>query len=293
VIAQVDGARTAEQIVDTFPERDRPFVQELLAHFASLGIVDVSGRWTGRLLHAATKKGVARADELGADEVERLVTDGDYRRYPGAPRHPLPEGGPPELNALRGILATRRSPRAFTGTVRRTELEAILTTACAVTGVVPRASGELRLRAYPSSGALYAVECYPVALAVDGLDTGVYHVCPDERALELVRRHSDISHFVQAALPSERDMLAQAGALICLTGAFPRHERKYGGGGYRMLVAEAGHLSQTIVLAATALGLAARPFGGVIDDLLNAALGLETEEEQFILGVLVGYDGTV
>ena len=86
-------------------------------------------------------------------------------------------------------------------------------------------------------------------------------------------------------------MVAGAAALICLTGCFPRHERKYGEGGYRMLVAEAGHISQYLILAATALGLSARPFGGVFDVLLNHDLGLDGDEEQFLLAVLVGHSG--
>jgi nitroreductase len=58
-----------------------------------------------------------------------------------------------------------------------------------------------------------------------------------------------------------------------------------------MLVAETGHISQNLILAATALGLSARPFGGVFDDLLNHELGLDTEQEQVLLSVLVGHTG--
>ena len=96
---------------------------------------------------------------------------------------------------------------------------------------------------------------------------------------------------VTAALPVERAMVAAVSAMVCLVGHFPRHECKYGQGGYRMMVAEAGHISQNLVLTATALGLSARPFGGVFDDLLNEDLGLEEEREQFLLSVLVGHAG--
>ncbi len=58
-----------------------------------------------------------------------------------------------------------------------------------------------------------------------------------------------------------------------------------------MMVAEAGHISQNLVLAAAALGLSARPFGGVFDTLLNRKLGLDDEDEQFLLSVLVGHAG--
>ena len=149
----------------------------------------------------------------------------------------------------------------------------------------------MKLRAYPSSGALYAVEIYPVVLRVEGLEPAVYHYRASENVLEVVRPGVDRANIVGAALPVEREMVAGAAALFCLAGWFPRHERKYGEGGYRMLVAEAGHVSQNLILAATALGLGARPFGGVFDDLLNQDLGLDGPDEQFLLAVLVAPAG--
>jgi nitroreductase len=56
-----------------------------------------------------------------------------------------------------------------------------------------------------------------------------------------------------------------------------------------MLVAEAGHISQNLILAATVLGLSAQPFGGVFDHLLNQELGVDEAEEAFLLAVLVGH----
>jgi SagB-type dehydrogenase family enzyme len=136
---------------------------------------------------------------------------------------------------------------------------------------------------------LYAVEIYPVAFRVDGLESAVYHYRANDHALETVRAEVDQRTFVRAALPMEREMVAATAAMVCLTGFFPRHEFKYGEGGYRMLVAEAGHISQSLILAATALGLSARPFGGVFDDLLNRALGVDGEEEAFLLAVVIGH----
>jgi SagB-type dehydrogenase family enzyme len=126
---------------------------------------------------------------------------------------------------------------------------------------------------------------------VDDLDPAVYHYRSADNLLEVVKPGLDPTSFARAALPMEREMVAGAAAMICLTGSFVRHERKYGQGGYRMLVAEAGHISQNLVLAATALGLSARPFGGVFDDLLNQDLGLDGDDEQFLLGVLIGHAG--
>jgi SagB-type dehydrogenase family enzyme len=243
----------------------------------------------GRFVHAATKKGVLPAGGLGDDEVLRLATDGEYRSYPGASRVNVAQEIPGRLRSFHSLTRSRRSHRDYTGhRVRRDEFDALLDTACGVTGSMPWSEREVKLRAYPSSGALYAVEIYPIVFQVEGLTPAVYHYRAVESIIELVRP-VELQQIVQAALPVEREMLAGAAALVCLVGSFPRHERKYGQGGYRMLVAEAGHISQNLVLTATGLGLSARPFGGVFDTLLNQELGLEGADEQFLLAVLVGH----
>ena len=264
----------------------------MLATLAATGTVDVTGRPIGRFLHSATKKGVLPGGGLESDAVLRLATDGSYRTHPGAPRIAVGRSVPDRLRAFHALTRSRRSCRNYLGlTLGRDEFDALLYTACGVTGAIAWAGREVQLRAYPSSGALYAVEIYPLVLRVEGLEPAVYHYCADESALEVVRPGVDPGRIVAAALPVEREMVAGAAALFCLVGFFRRHERKYGEGGYRMMVAEAGHISQNLILAATASGLSARPFGGVFDDLLNHDLGLDPAEEQFLLGVLVGHAG--
>ena len=172
--------------------------------------------------------------------------------------------------------------------MRRTAFDVLLHTACGVTGATAWSDRNVNLRAYPSSGALYAVEIYPVVFGVEGLEPGIYHYVAADNALEAVRIEADLSSVIEACLPVEREMVSGAGAMICLVGEFRRHETKYGEGGYRMMVAEAGHISQNLVLSAAALGLSARPFGGVFDALINRQLGLDEAEEQFLLSVLVG-----
>ncbi len=261
----------------------------MLAALATSGAIDVSGRPVGRFVHMATKKGVLPAGGLEGDAVLHLATDADYRTYPEAPRIAVSQSVPDRLRPFHALTRARRSQRDYHGlALRRSDFDALLYTACGVTGSMSWEGREVKLRAYPSSGALYAVEIYPAVFRVEGLEPAVYHYRAVEHVLEVVRPHLDLAIFAGAALPVERAMMAGASTLLCLTGRFPRHERKYGEGGYRMLVAEAGHLSQNLILAATALGLNARPFGGVFDDLLNHDLGLNTSEEQFLLAVLIG-----
>ena len=290
LIREMDGARCVADILSRLAASERIVAARMLAALAATGAIDVSGRPVGRFVHAATKKGVLPAGGLEGDAVLRLATDGNYSAYPDAPRITVGQSVPDRLRPFHALTRARRSSRDYGGlALGRGDFDALLHTACGVTGTTPWAGREVKLRAYPSSGALYAVEIYPVVFRVDGLEPGVYHYRAVEHVLEMVRPHNDPSIIVGAALPVERKMVASASALICLTGCFPRHERKYGQGGYRMLVAEAGHISQNLILAATALGLSARPFGGVFDDLLNQDLGLDDSEEQFLLAVLVGH----
>lgn len=292
LIQGMDGVASVAEIVSGLPPGERAMAARAIAALASVGAVDVSGRAIGRFLHLATKKGVLPAGGLEADDVLRLATDGNYREYPDAARVAVDQAVPARLRTFHALTRSRRSSRDYGGrVVDRVDFDALLHTACGVTGAMPWAGREVKLRAYPSSGALYAVDIYPVVFRVEGLEPAVYHYRAVDSVLEVVRPGIDPSRVVGAALPVERDMLAGASALVCLTGSFLRHERKYGQGGYRMLVAEAGHISQNLVLTATALGLSARPFGGVFDDVLNHDLGLEGTEEQFLLAVIVGHGG--
>ena len=294
VLAALDGVRTVRHILAEMPTGERPLARKLLDLLAATGMLDTSGRTVGHFVHSATKKGMLAGGGLPSDAIMRLVTDGAYRSYADAPRVELPSIVPGQLQPFHDLTRRRRSRRDYDGReISRDELAALLSTACGVTGTMSWSDGgaerAVKLRAYPSSGALYAVEIYPVAFRVQGLDAGVYHYAAEGNCLSRVRAHASNQQIMPAILPAEQAMVAGAATMICLVGQFRRHEQKYGEGGYRMLVAEAGHISQTLVLAATALGLAARPFGGVFDQLLNQELGLDESEEQFLLSVVIGH----
>jgi SagB-type dehydrogenase family enzyme len=296
VLAALDGVRTVRDILAEVPIGQRPAARGLLDLLAATELLDISGRPVGQFVHSATKKGVLAGGGLRSDAIMRLVTDGGYRTYADAPRVELSSIVPGNLQTFHDLTRRRRSRRDYDGReISRDELAALLSTACGVTGTMSWSDGGteriVKLRAYPSSGALYSVEIYPVAFRIKGLDAGVYHYAAEGNCLSQVRAHASNQQITPAILPAERAMVAGAATMICLVGQFRRHEQKYGEGGYRMLVAEAGHISQTLILAATALGLAARPLGGVFDQLLNRELGLDESDEQFLLSVVVGHAG--
>lgn len=288
LLAAMDGRATWREILTAVPSDERERAGRVVGTLVRAGVVDTSGRPLGRFLQWATRKGVIPAGGLEDHDVLRHAGAGAGRAPDGLARLSLTAVVPERLRAFHALTRARRSSRVYRGgKLSREELDSLLHTACGVTGELRWAEGEVKLRAYPSSGALYAVGIYPVVLRVEGLEPGVLRF--DAEAAELaVVRPVDPELLVRAALPMEREMVAGVAAMVCLTGVFPRHERKYGEGGYRMLVAEAGHVSQNLVLAATALGLAARPFGGVFDRLQSEVLGLDESREQFLLSVVIG-----
>lgn len=289
LVRRADGKRTIRSILQEIPEKNRDAIEHLLSALIELGAYDISGRAVARFLHTATKKGVLSGGGLQSENVVRLVTDGDYRSYPDAARVALSDEVPDAIGSFHALTRARRSRREYASTeLSRAEFDALLHTACGTTGGASWSELEVKLRSYPSSGALYAVEIYPIVMGVEGLEPGIYHYVAADNALEAVDLELDLSAFIDACLPVEREMVSGAGAMICLVGEFARHERKYGEGGYRMMVAEAGHVSQNLVLSATALGFSARPFGGVFDTLINGYLGLDENKEQFLLSVLIG-----
>lgn len=289
ILRLVDGTLSITGILSRLPEDARVHAAQLIHVLAANGALDASARPVSRFIHAATKKGFLAGGGLESESVLQLATDGSYRSYPGSERISLAETVPESIGPFYALTRARRSRRDYTSEqISRDDFDAMLYAACGLTGEASWSDRVVKLRSYPSSGALYAVEIYPVVFKVEGLAPGVYHYVAANNSLELLSSDMSAASFIDACLPIERTMVGSSSAMICLVGHFRRHEHKYGEGGYRMIVAEAGHISQNLVLSATALGLSARPFGGVFDALVNRNLGLDEEDEQFLLSVLVG-----
>jgi len=192
--------------------------------------------------------------------------------------------GLPSAAPLRGrlgdLLGRRRSERA--DVLRPVRLGDLATLLAASYAARPRA-GELR-RPVPSAGALYPLELYVVALAVEGLEPGVYHYDPFKHRLALLGPAPFAA--VREALvdPSLADVAA---ALLVVTGVFWRSRFKYGPRGYRFTLLEAGHVVQNAVLAAVDVELAALPLGGFHDALLDGLVGADGLDEASLYGLVL------
>jgi SagB-type dehydrogenase family enzyme len=216
---------------------------------------------------------LARSPELAASTTRAVL------RSLARPAIPLPPARLPEVS-LADAVRRRRSARAFgPGPVTLRELAGILEAAYGVTSPADGVS----FRAVPSGGALYPLELYVLARRVDDVEPGLHHVDPFRRVLERLPSRD------QAGPWSPYDeLLDTAALLVVVTGVFWRSRFKYGLRGYRFTLLEAGHLGQNLLLAATALDLAALPVGGFYDRRVERVLGVDGVNESALYLFAVG-----
>jgi SagB-type dehydrogenase family enzyme len=243
-----------------------------------------------RLAHEWSMRGARGRTRLSASDVAALTfTPRDHGNENAAIVNlSSPRTFP--IDSLSRVLRQRRSPTSYDSSpISLDHLGQLLGGACGITGELVMAERRLWLRAYPSPGALYAVDVYIIPTRVEGLPSGVFRYDAERHALVTMHdRHIDPASF---CLPDTRAVVGGIAAFIALSIFLPRATRKYGDVSYRILVAEAGCIAENLVLVAHALGLRAGPFTGVFDTLVDQAIGVDDEETRFVIGVLIGHEG--
>jgi putative peptide maturation dehydrogenase len=137
-------------------------------------------------------------------------------------------------------------------------------------------------KASPSGGGLHPTEVYPLVLRAEGIAPGLYHYRVEDHALELV---TALTPAEGEALASEltcgQTFLADAGVLFVMTARFARSFWKYRrhARAYATLLLDAGHLSQTLYLVATELGLGAFVTAAINGANVEERLALEPTTE--------------
>lgn len=128
-----------------------------------------------------------------------------------------------------------------------------------------------RRKSFPSAGGLHPEEAYIVALRVEGLVPGIYHYDSFSHQLTLVETGFTEQRLVELLYGQYFAEGLSFG--IFLTARFEKGWWKYPHSrGYRVILLDIGHASQSTLLTATALGL---------DTWLTAAFG-DTQVEEFL-----------
>lgn len=213
----------------------------------------------------------------------RIAPAPPYKGYPGAPRVLLPRRWDGEESNFWRLLQRRRSHRNFsTDSMGITELSLLLWAAQGITAQV----GDYYFRTAPSAGALYPIETYVVATAVDGVEPGIYHFDVRQFELEQLRPGRVEGALTAAALG--QGMIRNATAVFIWSAVLRRTMVKYGHRGLRYIFLDAGHICQNLLLAAEALELGACPVAAFFDREIGELLGLNHQEERPIYMAVVG-----
>lgn len=197
--------------------------------------------------------------------------------------------------ALDELLDTRATCRNFDPTARLplAQLAQVLERAFSARGQVHGAEDfDVLKKTSPSGGALHPTECYLVARGVEGLARGLYHYRPADHALQPLPldealvladagRHADAQgldalDFLAWIAVGGQQWFADAQALCVLAPRFVRNYWKYRNHpkAYRVCILDVGHLSQTLLLSATELGLGSYVTAAINEADLERAFGL-------------------
>jgi putative peptide maturation dehydrogenase len=133
-------------------------------------------------------------------------------------------------------------------------------------------------RAVPSAGGLHPTEAYLLVQNVEGVKPGLYHYHPINHALEpLGEVAAEDSQALALRIVAGQRHFMKAHVVVVLASWFRRTFWKYRNHAkaYRAVILDAGHLSQTLYLAATERGLAAFITAAVNERDIEEIFGLD------------------
>jgi len=256
------------------------------------------------LYHYMTQWSGIRLAEDSEDLAD--VADAAARRHAAA-HGPCP--GPfPEVPVARTIalpaaerteplyrtLVSRRTTRAYdlSRSVTVAQLDTILRYVFGCLGHASSAMGTTLIRrTSPSAGALHAIEAYPLISGVSDIAPGLYHYRVADHSLGLVRElEKATARQLATTFMCGQRHLGTAHVSFVLTARFDRSYWKYREHprAYAALLMDAAHLSQTLQLVSTDLGLGAFVTLVVNGVDIERELGLESAREGVIAMVGCG-----
>jgi SagB-type dehydrogenase family enzyme len=184
---------------------------------------------------------------------------------------------------LRTAIENRKSTRQYLDTpLTLDELSFLLWCTQGVKETIqnPKTGRSATFRTVPSAGARHAFETYLLINKVEGLKPGLYRYLAMQQKLAIVNTSPDIADEVVAACTGQS--FIGKSAVTFIWAAVPyRMEWRYVERGYRYLYLDAGHVCQSLFLAAEAIDSGVCPIGAFSDDDINKVLCLD--DNQFVI----------
>jgi SagB-type dehydrogenase family enzyme len=219
------------------------------------------------------------------DVLSKPPPDKERPTLEGARRIALPAPAVLSNDRLGNVLRQRKTSRSFTG--EAVTLNDVSTLLYLSLGYLHErqqdrdssiALGLDARRSSPSGGGLNACEGFALVQNVSGLKPGIYAYHPVEHALSLINPLPDSA---LGQLLGGQHFINNLPLGLFITARFDKLWWKYEHSrAYRMAFVEAGHLSQSFQLVATALGLGTWLTGAFSDDQVEALLKITGSAEQ-------------
>jgi putative peptide maturation dehydrogenase len=186
---------------------------------------------------------------------------------------------------LYDVLLRRETTRSFDrgATLTLSELAVVLRYVFGYHGYAPLLGQVTTLkRTSPSAGGFHPIEAYPVITGVEELDPGLYHYNAAEHTLELVAPLAlDEARAAATSFVCGQTYFADAHVLLVLAARFERAFWKYRNHRKALtaLLMDAAHLSQTLYLVATELGLGAFVTAAINNADIEERFGIDGYQE--------------
>ncbi|ANI62047.1 MULTISPECIES: multinuclear nonheme iron-dependent oxidase [Pseudomonas] len=181
-------------------------------------------------------------------------------------------------------LCNRRTSRTFSDQPLSSEqLSLLLYYTWGATVVQHNRMGDYFLKkTSPAGGSLQGTEVYAVLMNVQGFERGLYHYSVRRHGLELISLEDPRAWISEAC--GGQAWIKDAAAVFVSTARVERMAWKYEfSRALRVALMDAGHLSQTFSLLATALGLGSFTTAALRDEMFENRLGLDYLEEPVFL----------
>jgi SagB-type dehydrogenase family enzyme len=179
-----------------------------------------------------------------------------------------------EISDLLTLMASRRTNRTSEDkSIGHNELLNCLFAGLGITAFTKTGSGMLPLKMTPSGGARNPYEAYILVKNVEGIHPGFYHFSACD--CRLTPLDGSLGGITSSELLAGQDWAEDMPAIIFLVAVFERTMWKYqDSNAYRVVLIEAGHVAQNMILAATAHGLAGCPTAALAHSKISDKLNL-------------------
>src|SRR6185436_4226527 len=165
-------------------------------------------------------------------------------------------------------------------------LSSLLFFSSGITRQIKFPQGKYLMRAAPATGALYPIEVYIVSKNIYGLQAGIYHFCPGQFTLTILREGD--YRLLLAEVAGDNDQIKNSPFTIILSSIAWRNAWKYQARSYRHWFWDSGVIAANLIATTTSFGLKTKLITGYVDKFVNELLSLEENKEASIVLAPIG-----